>query len=131
MKIAMYDLEGHLLEVLEGKTYQEIVDLFPKKRGIINTGPLRSAIKGEVNTYGNYQFREVSNSRNFLERIGDVSSLTQQEKAVNKYYKGRYICTYKSITEASIKNKILIDNIAKCTKLSKRTAGGFEWKYAE
>jgi hypothetical protein len=130
MKIAMYDLEGHLLEVLKGKTYQEIIDLLPSKSGIKNVASIQQAIRGEKNFCGIYQFREVFTQKP-LQKIGSCVNLKKTlEKQVHKYYKGKYICTYKSMQEAAVINNIEHANLTKCANGERSTAGGFEWKYA-
>jgi hypothetical protein len=129
MKIAMYDLEGHLLEVLEAETYQGIIDLLPVKSSIKSTASIQQATRGEINFCGGYQFREVFTKKP-LQKIGSCIDLKKAvEKQVQKYYKGVYICTYKNIEEAAFINNILRDNIGKCARGIRATAGGFEWKF--
>ena len=127
----MYDLEGHLLEVLEGNTYQDIIDLLPFKSGINNAASIQKVIKGQRNFAGSYQFREVASEKP-LDKIGSCTKLKKTtEKPVHKYYKCRYITTYRNIQEASDKNDINHANIVSCLKGNVKTSGGFEWKYAE
>jgi len=129
MKIAMYDLEGHLLEVFEGNTYQEIVDLLPRKSGVKTRASIQKVVKGFRNFAGHYQFREVN--ERVLEKIGSCIKLKKTtEKPVHKYYKGNYITTYRNIQEASDVNNINHANIVACLKQTLKSAGGFEWKYA-
>jgi len=126
----MYDLEGHLLEVLEGKTYQEIIDLLPAKSGIKSSASIQQAIRGEKNFCGSYQFREVFTQKP-LQKIGSCINLKKTlEKQVHKYYKGVYICTYTSMQEAADRNNMVQSNLAKCAREERGTAGGFEWKFA-
>ena len=129
MKIAMYDLEGHFLEILEGNTYQDIIDLLPVKSSIKSTASIQQATRGEINFCGGYQFREVFTKKP-LQKIGSCIDLKKAiEKPVQKYYKGVYICTYKNIQDAAFMNNILHDNIGKCAREIRATAGGFEWKF--
>jgi hypothetical protein len=131
MKLAMYDLEGHFLEVLEGNTYQEIIDLLPVKSGIKNAASIQQVVSGERNFAGSYQFRKVI-SQNPLIKIGSCIDLRKSsEKKVHKYYKGNYICTYTSIQEAADINNIQHTNIVKCAKEERGTAGGFQWHYTK
>lgn len=130
MKIAMYDLEGHLLEILEGSTYQDIIDLLPIRSNIKNVSSVQKVVKGERNFAGSYQFREVKSDRP-LDKIGSCTQLKKTiEKPIHKYWKGNYITTYRNIQEASEKNIIDHSNIASCLKGTRELAGGFEWKYA-
>ena len=130
MKIAMYDLEGHFLELLEGNTIKDIIELLPRGSNIKHGISIQKVIRGEKNYTGIYQFREV-NSQPILQKIGSCIDLKNGvEKAVKKYFKGRYICTYKTLKEASDVNKVEFRNISRCLTIEKGTAGGFEWKYA-
>jgi hypothetical protein len=129
MKIAMYDLEGHLLEVLEGNSYAEIFDLLPIKSGIKNTSSIQKVVRGERNYADIFQFREVFNDAP-LQKIGSCVNLrSTQEKSVQKYYKGTYICTYRNIQEASTINNIEQSNISRCIRGERATAGSFGWKF--
>lgn len=130
MKVAMYDLEGHLLEVLEGDTYQDIIDLLPFKSGINSTSSIQKVVKGQLNFAGSYQFREFVSEKP-LHKIGSCTKLKKTtERPVHKYYKGKYITTYRNIQDASDKNNVNHANIIACLKGKIKTSGGFEWKYA-
>ncbi len=130
MKIAMYDLEGHLLEVFKGNTYQDIIDLLPVKSGIKSVSSIQKVVKGERNFAGSYQFREVVSDRP-LHKIGSCTKLKKTtEIPIHKYYKGKYITTYRNIKDASDMNNIDNSNISDCLKAKRKSAGGFEWKYA-
>lgn len=128
MKIAMYDLEGHLLEVFEVKTIIELEQQLDIPQGCIN-----KCIKGIHVQSNGKQFRLLENKSSARVRIGDVHKLTigQSIKAVHKYYKGKYICSYDSLTDASDKNNIKVANISKACSGTYITSGGFEWEYAE
>ena len=126
----MYDLEGHLLEVLEGNTYQDIINLLPVNSKVKSTASIQQVTRGEKNFCGSYQFREVFTQKPLL-KIGSCIDLKKSdEKPVRKYYKGVYICTYKNIKDAALKNNMIADNIGKCIRGIRITAGGFEWKQA-
>ena len=128
-KIAMYDLEGYLLEVFEVETYKELED----KLGI-NTSGLIAYFKNKQNQVNNRQFRELHINRVALKRIADVSMLvnsSMQYRVVLKSYNGKLICSYNSIHEAAEKNNLNASSLRDCIVLSaKKTLGGFEWKYA-
>ncbi len=54
----------------------------------------------------------------------------QITKSVMQYSKnGEYVCTYPSITAASLILGISISHIVKCCKRKKPSAGGFVWRY--
>lgn len=126
MKIAMYDLEGHLLEVFDIVTVIEL-----EKQLDIPQGSLNNCINGSVLTTINKQFRLIKGKKRIINKIGDVSNCNLAHlKPVHKYYKGKYICSYSSANEAAEKNKINVSGINRCCNLISHTAGGFEWKYA-
>jgi len=129
MKIAMYDLEGHLLEVFNVNTYKELED----KIGIKPTG-LSSYFTNRQNQINNRQFKELNDNRKPLKKIGDVSMLinsSMQYRFVLKLYKGQIICCYNSIFEAAEKNNINSKSLSNhLIKESKKDYEGFEWKYA-
>jgi hypothetical protein len=126
MKIAMYDLEGHLLEVFQ---VERVVNL--EKQLDIPQGSLNNCLNGSALTTINMQFREVKGKKRIINKIGDVSNCTQHHaKPVHKYYKGVYIYSYDSATIASVKNRVEVANINRCCNHEVNTAGGFEWKYA-
>ena len=128
-KIAMYDLEGYLLEVFKVKTYIELED----KLGI-DLGGLNSYFSNRQNQVNNRQFRELHINRVALKKISDVSMLVNSSmkyKVVLKLYKGRLICSYNSISEAAEKNNLNPTSLRDCIVLSKsKILGDFEWKYA-
>lgn len=125
-KIAMYDLEGHLLEVFEVETYRELETTLN-----IPQGSLNSCLKQQQLATTNRQFVEIAPRRRVLNKIGDISSLTTDHlKPVHKFYKNKYICSYSSIKEASRKNNIHASGILRACSPIIKTSGGFCWKYA-
>jgi hypothetical protein len=127
MKIAMYDLEGHLLEVFEKDTVRDLEIQLNTPKGGINNCIIGHSIKAI-----NMQFRRYSEKAKVCNRIGDVTNIPKKSflLPVSKYYNGSFICTYESATVAAEKNNLDTSNISRCLKDSKGTAGGFEWKYA-
>lgn len=126
MKIAIYDLEGHLLEVVEGNNVRNISDRL--KLG----SEIYECLKGKTNFSGNRQYREVFNDKPIL-KIGNVlhCGVGSIYNPIHKFYKGKYICTYETITEASDKTKILNGAIRNCLQGKTKSAGGFNWKKAD
>jgi hypothetical protein len=127
MKIAMYDLEGHLLEVFEVNTVRDLERQLNAPKGSINNCILGYSIQTL-----NMQFRRCPDSAKTIKRIGDLTNIPDKTSLlpISKYYKGDFICTYENTTIASQKNNLDISNITKCLKNYRNTAGGFEWKYA-
>jgi len=126
MKIAMYDLEGHLLEVFEVETYR---DLELSLR--IPQGSLNACISGKQLSTIKRQFREYKDNCRTINRIGDISMIgNSSNKPIHKYYNGNYICSYDSAKKASDVNDIDMATINRCLNDKANTAGGFEWKYA-
>jgi len=126
MKIAMYDLEGHLLEIFDVNTVVEL-----EKQLDIAQGSLNNCINGSVLSTKYKQFREVKNKKRIINKIGDISSCNLFHlKPIHKYYKGVYICSYESANIAALKNKVDVSGINKCCNGVYNSAGGFEWKYA-
>ena len=127
LKIAMYDLEGYLLEVFNVNTIAELENQLKLPKGNIS-----SCISGKILLCSSFQFRRYTEKVRVHNKIGNVISIVNKthSKAVHKYYKNKYINSYKSITEASIKNDILKESINKCCTGVYKSAGGFEWKYA-
>jgi hypothetical protein len=128
MKIAMYDLEGHLLEVFEEITVRDLEIKLKAPKSSIN-----GVILGHSLTAINRQFRRYSDNARIINRIGDVTVIPNKSfcKPVSKYYNGIYVCSYENIITACEKNGIIKNNMSTCLKQGKGTVGGFEWKYAE
>jgi hypothetical protein len=126
MKIAMYDLEGHLLEVFEGKNVSQIASALK-----LTQASLYQCISGQILSVKNRQFKEVFQDRP-LHKIGDVSNCTHGNKhtPIIKSYKGKYISTYRNAHAASQITKVNESCIHNCLKGERASAGGFEWKYA-
>ena len=128
MKIAMYDLEGHLLEVFDVDTIRDLEIQLKAPRSSIN-----NCIIGHILKTINMQFRRYSDNAKVAKRIGDLTNIPGKTSLlpISKYYKGAFICTYENATTASEKNKVDASNINRCLKDGKGVIGGFEWKYAE
>lgn len=125
----MYDLEGHLLEVFDVKNASELATKLK-----IPISSLHKVLKGTNISTNGRQFKNVLLEKEIRKNIGDVTYFSKYGNGGNvpviKYYKGKVITVYKSISEASEKNSIQIDVISKCLTGTRKTAGGFEWKYA-
>lgn len=127
LKIAMYDLEGNLLEIFDINTIVEL-----EKQLKIPQGNINSCISGKILSSSSFQFRKYTEKSRVHNKIGNVISIVDKThcKPVHKYYNNKYINSYKSATEAAIKNNILQESINKCCNGVYKLAGGFEWKYA-
>jgi hypothetical protein len=127
MKIAMYDLEGHLLEIFDVDTVRDLEIQLKAPRGSIN-----SVIIGHCLKAINRQFRKYSKGARIINRIGDITIIPGKSfcKPVSKYYNGVYICSYENIITACEKNGLTKNNMSTCLKQEKGTVGGFEWKYS-
>lgn len=126
MKIAMYDLEGYLLEVFDIKT---IVDLENDLK--ISKGSLNGCLSGKLNQTSNRQFRKVTDNAIILNRIGNVSNIVKPNHnlPIAKYYKGKFIKSYDSATEAASINNLDVTYINKCLNDKIHNFDNFEWKY--
>ena len=125
IKIAMYDLEGNLLEVIESKSIAQI------ERDLnIPKSALYSCVKGWHLSTIDRQFREVPNGKRALNRIGNIANVTTcYLRPVMKLYNNRYICSYSSISEAVAITGIDGANITRCCNNKRDLAGGFGWKF--
>jgi hypothetical protein len=126
MEVAIYDLEGHLLEIVTGKNKRQIaLDLK------ITPATLFQCLRGEINSGNGFQFREVFSNK-ALTRIGNCLEATQGNKyaPIHKYWKGNYISTYRNAHEASKRCDINEGTISLCLNGKAKTAGGFEWFHA-
>ena len=123
MKIAMYDLEGHLLEVFD---CEFAVDLEAKLKLPISV--ISSCLNGYSNSTNGLQFRRVSS--NVLTRIGDITKAKKGgDKPIAKYYKGKYIQSYKNAVVAEEKTQVPKLSIQQCASGHNESSYGFEWKY--
>ncbi len=126
MKIAMYDLEGYLLEVFDVETFAEL-----ERQLDVYKSAISRCVAGEIISTNNRQFRKFSQKCRIPNKIGDVSQMGLAfAKPIHKYYKGKYICSYDSSKLAAKKNGVFDTNINKCCQGIQQSAGGFEWKYA-
>jgi hypothetical protein len=127
MKIAMYDLEGHLLEVFENI---DNISQFEKDMGYKDM-QIYHCINNEQLHANNRQFKKYTNGAIVHKKIGNISNINGHgSKTVHKFYKGKYVCSYKSLMEASSINNINLSAISNCCTKKSKTAGGFEWEYA-
>jgi len=127
MKIAMYDLEGHFLEVFDVETSRELAIYLN-----ISENSLYGCLSGKNISTDFKQFREVCNGHIPLKKLPNAYNTGQgkQGKPVLKYYKGEFISFYNTAEEAELKTGVDATHISKCCKGKRTNAGGFEWKYA-
>lgn len=127
MKIAMYDLEGHLLEVFDVETVKYLSIVLK-----ISEFSLYACLSGKTISTDFKQFREINKGYTALQKIPNAYDTGQgkQGKPVLKYYKGKFVCFYNTLEEAELRTGTDKAHIIKCCKKTRKTAGGFEWKYA-
>lgn len=125
-KIAVYDLEGYLIDVFE---VEKIIDLEEKLN--IPQGGINSCLSGKALTTNFLQFKKVMYDK-VITKIGDVSKISvgQSHKPVIKFYNDKYVATYDNITIASRLTGIDVTNISKACNGKQKKAGLFTWKYA-
>jgi hypothetical protein len=122
--IAMYDLEGNLLDVFETNNLAELSNsLNVDRKG------LYSCLNNTVNQINGKQFKEIIYKNKVLKKIGDITEIKNTCKPVAKIYNGKTISIYSDIETAAIKNKITPSNISSCLKGKRKTTKLFEWKY--
>jgi hypothetical protein len=127
MKIAMYDLEGHLLEVF---TNISNVKQFERDMGY-KSQEIYNCINNKQLQSNNRQFRKYTDNDKPHQKIGDISKIQRwNNKSVCKYYKGKYVCSYPSLNEAGEINNLDPNHISNCCAGREKTSGGFEWKYS-
>ena len=129
MKIARYDLEGNLLEVLEGTHMAD----FCRQLDVEQTS-LTRALNNYTITAGGFQYKNVHEHVKLPQRIGEVWHLVHKAgkntaRLIGKYYQGRLICVYRSLVEAEEKNIVDISAISRCLSGELQTTGGFSFAY--
>lgn len=69
-------------------------------------------------------------TKKHLSKIHSGKKHEWNEKQIHQYnLNGEFIKSFKSVTEASLRTKILICDISYCALGNKHTAGNFQWKY--
>jgi hypothetical protein len=127
MKIAMYDLEGHLLEVFDVTTYKELEDELKLPKA-----SMHSCLNNRQHQVNNRQFKELKGSRVALKKIGDIHmnvNGSKEYKVVLKKYKKKTISAYNSLIDAALKNNVDQSSLSLCLTGKTKTCGGFEWEY--
>lgn len=124
MKIAMYDLEGHFLEVFETETFAEL-----ERELKLPKGSLSASIRRKQLSVNGKQFVKVNSE--VMAKIGDVRNVRQGQsyKPVLKYYKGRFINSYQNSILAAIDNDLNASGISRCCSGELKTCGGYEWRF--
>jgi len=127
MKIAMYDLEGHLLEVFDATTLKELEDKLK-----LPQASMHSCLNNRQHQVNNRQFKELKGSRVALKKIGDIHmnvNGSKEYKVVLKKYKKKTISAYNSLIDAALKNNVDQSSLSLCLTGKTKTCGGFEWEY--
>ncbi len=126
MKIAMYDLEGNFLELFENlETVRELEEALNYGLNTIN-----NVLNGSAHQSKGRQFLKFSNLSKYPRSVGDVRGLNTglSYDPIGKYYKGRFICSYKSLRDASESNGINSVNIIQCCDGKTKTSHGYTFK---
>jgi hypothetical protein len=123
--ILVYDLEGNLLEAIHDITIRELAEMFELDyTGVVNhlNGHLLSAGR-------KYQFKRMFKGT-VPNRIGNVVAavLYSGGTKVHKFYKGRYIASYESLSEASLKCNLDVAGISKCINGIAKSVQGFTFR---
>jgi hypothetical protein len=127
MKIAMYDLEGHLLEEFDVTTLKELEDKLK-----LPQASMHSCLNNRQHQVNNRQFKELKGSRVALKKIGDIHmnvNSSTEYKVVLKKYKKKTISAYNSLIDAALKNNVDQSSLSLCLTGKTKTCGGFEWEY--
>lgn len=120
--IVMLDLDGKLI-----KKYDYIYQCEVETK--LNHSTISACCKGKQLRYKKYIFMyEQDYLKNGPKKY--IKPTNNRKKKIKKYdLDGNYICTYNSVTEASIKNDINISNISSCLSKKTKSSGGFIWRY--
>jgi hypothetical protein len=126
MKIAMYDLEGNLLELFE--ELETVRELEIRLNYSLNS--IHNVIKGTSHQSKGRQFLRFSDQSKFPLKVGDVTRLNSgmTYESIGKYYNDKFICSYGSLREASEKNNISSVKISQCCSGRRKTTNGFVFK---
>jgi len=130
IKLAKYDLEGHLLEIIEGDN----LNVLALQENIEYTS-LRRAVKNISLVVNNLQYKQVDANYSTPIKIGEVWKYTTgkyktRNTLIGKYYKGKLISTYNNLAELSEKNNFQnVTSISRGLKMNKNIKKGiFEFK---
>jgi len=87
IKIAMYDIEGNFLEIIEGNTFTEI-----EKSLELPKSSLNGCINGLVISSNFKQFRKITSVDNYILKLPSAAYMTRglSNKPVLKYYKNNF-----------------------------------------
>jgi len=122
IRVASYDLEGNLLEVIEGTSYADIAVAFD-----VTPIGLTDCLRGKIRQTRGFQFRLIRDELPVWKTIGDITNATRTQEPFLKIYKGRVIAMYESLEEAERKSKVNISGISRCLSGEINEAGGFNW----
>ncbi len=120
--IGVYDLEGHYLDVFD--SINECADALK-----IDYNDVWNVCKGDSVKGKSYQFA----IRGTIDLL--PTSMNEWKKGrkkdltpIAKYYKGKFVCVYNSITEAAAKNDINVGNIHRVLSGELKRIRNFEFK---
>jgi transcriptional regulator with XRE-family HTH domain len=121
LRIACYDLEGNLLEVVEGLSYKDIAE---KLR--LRSQDITDCITGRHKQSRGYQFKLVKDNGPVWNTIGDLSNANRRQEPFFKIYKGRIVSMYDTLEEAERRSGVNASTISRC--LSGESGGSvYSW----
>ena len=122
IRVACYDLEGNLLETVNGASYADVaVQLGMSPQSVLD------CLKNRIRQSGGFQLRYVSEDNPVWDTIGDITNATRRQDPFLKIYKGRVIAMYDSLEEAEKKSKVSAGSISRCLSGEIQKAGKYDW----
>lgn len=120
--IIQYELNGNIIsEFISARQVEEKLGYSYKM--------ISSVCKGKNISYKGYIWRFKQDSFN---KYPIFPKIDVSKKEVSQFtMDGKFVKTYKTITEASNITKITLSNISMCLRNQRQSAGGFKWKLAE
>lgn len=96
----------------------------------LNKTSIYQCISKKNNTYAGYIWRYKNNNKDIMQIVDKINTTNSYPKVINMYDLNHvFIRQYKSIAEAHLDLKISIQNISKCAKGERKTAGGYIWEF--
>jgi hypothetical protein len=117
--ISQYDVDGNFIQKWQSKSEAQ------RKLKITN---ISQACKNNVTQAGNFVWKYYENNDENITYKPSKINLIRKE--VNQYdLDGNFIKTYKTLYEAQRETNVTNQNIHKVCNGSRKTAGGYKWRY--